>query len=182
MDDMPAVAHPVPIRGEVVAQRVSHGEDVRERCYALWSTRCARNCRATARHYAAEGGEDAPTPTYETIRRWAIHGGWEQRRRDDFERNHGDRLYDMQLDILAIMDRHIAVMAEAQAGAFDANPAAGIVRLKPGELVGKIIERGVLPLMPRPRELPVETASMTREEMEDEAMTMIARGRRRGSG
>lgn len=174
-DDTRSVAKPVPIRGEVVPARVTYEVDVRERCYELWSTRCARNYRAVERVYASQLDPNTPTPTYETIRRWANQEGWEQRRRDDYERGHGETLYDLQLDTLAIMRRHVDVMADAQSGAYDDNPAAGLVRLKPGEMAGKIIERGVLPLMPKPRELPADTSDMPRDEREQKARQGIVR-------
>lgn len=181
-DDSEATGKPTPIRGEVVPAVVSYADDVMERCYELWAGRTARNNRATARLYAAEVEPGTPTPTYETIRTWAARHHWEERRRADYERNHGESLYDIQLDTLALMRRSVDVMAEAQSGAYDDNPAAGIVRLKAGELVGKIVERGILPLMPKPRDLPLDTDSMSREDAEAHAMQAIARGRKGHTG
>lgn len=169
---------PVPIRAEVVSAGGDYGEEVRARCYALWAFRAARNNRAVERLYAAEMGEGADVPSYNTIRRWAMAEGWEERRRADFAANHGETLYDMQLDALGIMRRHIDVMAEAQAGAYDDNPAAGIVRLKPGELLGKVIERGILPLMPKPQERALDADAMSKDDAEAHAMRQIARGRK----
>jgi hypothetical protein len=174
-DDNALPAKLLPIRAEVVTGVIEYGDDVKDRCYALWAWRTARNCRAVERLYAAEAGEDAPVPSYNTIRGWSIRERWDERRRGEFALHHGETLYDMQLDTLAIMRRHIDTMAEAQSGAYDDNPAAGIVRLKAGELTGKIIERGVLPLMPKPIEQPKDTASMSREEQEAHATAAIAR-------
>lgn len=149
-DDRDDGRHLAPVRvihGEVVGGR-GYDDAVRERCYALWSTLAAMNARATARWYASEVEPGDPAPTAETIRQWAIAGDWMARRADDYRRNHGQRLFDLQLRYFAIMEAHVEVMAQAQAGAWDDNPAAGIVRLKPGELAGRIIERGIVPLMP----------------------------------
>ncbi len=162
------------IPGEVVSH--SYPDDVVERCYALWATKAGMNASATVRYYQGEVEDGVPVPTPQAVRKWAREQGWRQRRIDDYTQNHGERLYDLQSKYLAVMDGHADVMLEAQAGAYDDNPAAGIVRLKPGELVTKVIERGILPLMPAVTAAEVDTDDMSRDEREAIAKQAIARG------
>lgn len=167
----------VPIRADVRVRGHTYAPDVIERCYALWAFRCARNCRAVARMYAAEAPDGEPVPVFSTIHKWALADNWEQRRRDDFARNHGESLYDMQLDALANMRLHLDTIADAQAGAFDDNPAAGIVRLKAGELAGKLVDRGILPLAPKPQVPETIDEDKPRDQREAEALAAMKRDR-----
>jgi hypothetical protein len=90
-------------------------------------------------------------------------------------------LHELQLQVLAIMRGHADASLRAQAGEFDHNPAAGIVRLKPGELWGRAIERGIVTLIPS---LPQAT-ERDWEEMSTEEKEAFMRGeykRRKAEG
>lgn len=169
-DDRTDSWEPVPIREDVSPAVIRYAPDVVERCYQLWAWRCARSPRAVERTYRDEVPEGTPVPTYTTIRDWAIRDHWDTRRRDDFARNCGDNLYDMQVDAATNIRRQLDIVAEIQAGLFDHDPAAALVRLKAGELAVKLVERGIVPLMPKPIEPEANTDGMTREEREAKAM------------
>lgn len=177
-DDMTDQWEPVPIRESVRPAVISYAPDVVERCYQLWAWRCARSPRAVERTYRDEVPPGTPVPTYNTIRDWAIRDNWDGRRRDDFVRNCGDNLYDMQMDAATNIRRQLDIIAEVQAGLFDDNPAAALVRLKAGELAGKLVERGILPLMPKPLEAATIDEDKPRDQREAEALQAMVRGKK----
>ena len=138
--------------------------DVKEQVYAIWSTLGGMNAAATERRYADLAGEGVPIPTQQTINQWARDGHWREQRDEDFRKNHGARLYALQVGVLAVMEGHIDVSLRAQAGEWDHNPAGGIVRLRPGELWGRAIERGIVGLIP---DAPATTGERTFETLEE---------------
>lgn len=126
-----------------------YAPDVIERCYHLWRM-SAGSLRAAARRYADEVPDGAPVPAHQTLSDWARDYGWDARWTAEYERDQGRDIYAIERRATQLIQEHLSIMAEAQAGAFDNNPAAGIVRLKPGELLGRLLEKRVLHLAPSP--------------------------------
>ena len=120
---------------------LAYADDVQERCYAIWSTSAAMNAEATVARYAAEVGADVPVPHPTTVNRWVRDQDWHSRRNEDFERNHGERLYEMQMRKLMQFEASDDELSKVLAGLFDDNPMAGALRIKVRELIGREVER-----------------------------------------
>jgi hypothetical protein len=97
-----------------------------------------RNAEATRRRYQDEAEPDAPIPSARTIR---TH--------------------------FAAIQAGLEILLLAGAGAFDDNPAAGMVRLKAVDIALRAVERGVFPLIPSPpQEARRDWSTLTLEERE----------------
>lgn len=157
---------PAPLR--VVPDAViRYDDDVRETCYAIWSTVAYMSPARTARWFARECQDVAHMPNADTIAYWARRDRWLERSQEDERRFHGQRLLRLQQKWFAAVEGSADVMLDAQAGAYDDNPAAGLVRMKAGELAIRAVERRVLPLMPpKPQAAPQELAELPLEEAE----------------
>jgi hypothetical protein len=149
---------------------VRYDPDVKARCYEIWAGPGGGNAAATARYYEREALEQDPeagTPTRQAIVKWAKEEDWAGRFLEELRRNHGLTRFELEVKALAALRGHFDVMLEAQAGAFDHNPAAGIVRLKPGDWIGRLVERGIFSLEPElPQAAGREWQEMSLEEQE----------------
>lgn len=160
----------VPMRASDAPARFEPwGADVVERCYELWSTVGGRNAEATVLKLQEECADDEPisVPTSRTVRRWAAFHAWQVRADADFQQHHGRELHELQVMTLAAVKVGIQNLLLAGLGGFDNNPGAGVIRLKASELATRIVERGVLPLMPAipKNDTGPDYTSMTQEEL-----------------
>ena len=126
------VLPPVPERQ--VAPVPAFADDVVERCYEIWAGLAAMNAEATERRYSLEVGEGAPVPTAHTIRSWVVALNWREQRNEDFKRNHGERVFEIEMRDLANYEASQAEVSKVLAGVYDDNPAGGALRLQAHEL------------------------------------------------
>jgi hypothetical protein len=145
--------------------------DVIERCYEIWATAGAMSGPATVAQYALEVEPGTPIPTPRTIQLWAREHGWAARLDADLARNHGQRLYELQLRRLANYEAAEEETSRVLAGMYDENVGAGALRLKARELLERAYERGVRVALPKPS----ETARKRVAEMSDEEATAMMR-------
>ena len=76
---------------------------------------------------------------------------------------------------LAIMEGHLDACLDAPGRVFDDAPMVALVRLKPGELVGRLVERNIVPLLPPPPAMAQrDWESLTLEEQESENRRIAA--------
>jgi hypothetical protein len=148
------VIPPAPVPATAPPRQVvpvaSYSDDVIERCFCFWSTIAGRNAEATQRHYQADVEDDEPIPSARTIRHWAVQFRWAARADAEYQDQHSQRLYDLQLTVFNTVEAAAQNLLLVASGAFDDNPHAGLLRLKSSELALRSVERGVFPVQPKP--------------------------------
>jgi hypothetical protein len=191
-DEAPAVRARIAgdrqtVQGEVVAlprrePALPFDEFWIERGFELFATVAGGNCAHVQRLLAAEIGDEGPVPTRQTVYNWCVQFGWRERRDLVIEETKGRTRYELALLWRAIVLGSGEQILAAQTGAFDENPAAGLVRLKASEIGMRQLERGVIQLDAEPpEENGDDDAGLTRAEREARAGERMAQ-RKQGRG
>jgi hypothetical protein len=168
------------VTGEVVAfvrgsQGVDYALEVKEFAFRLWATAGGRRPAAVERLLARELPEGTPIPTQQTIGRWAVEDGWAARADDHWRINHGAMLYELQLLTASNFLLSQIGKQDVLAGAYAGREMEGALLLKAGELSDRLMERGVVPLLPAPPDAGTDDdAGLTRAEREARAGERMA--------
>jgi hypothetical protein len=153
-----------------------------ERGFELFATVAGGNCAHVQRLLAAEIGDEGAVPTRQTVYNWSVQFGWRERRDLVIVETKGRTKYELALLWRAIVLGGGEQILAAQTGAFDDNPAAGLVRLKATEIGMRQLERGVISLEAEPPEEKVDDEEdLSRAEKEARAGERMAQ-RKQGRG
>ena len=185
-DSGDAGVHDIVVTGEIVAlprrePALPFDEPLIERGYELFATVAGGNCAHVQRLLAAELDDGEPVPTRQTVYNWSIQYGWRERRDLSLRETRGRTHYELALLWRAIVLGSGEQILAAQTGAFDDNPAAGLVRLKASEIGMRQLERGVIRLDAEPPEQVTDESHLTRQEREALANARMAARRQEGS-
>jgi hypothetical protein len=168
------VADVVPfVRGE---SGVACSRDVKEFAFRLWATAAGRRPAAVERLLRRELGPDVPIPTQQTIGRWARAENWAARADDHWRINHGQSLYELQLLTASNFLLSQIGKQDVLIGAYAGREMEGALILKAGELSDRLMERGVVPLIPVPPDNGgTDESHLSRAEREARAGERMAR-------
>jgi hypothetical protein len=149
----------------------------------LWASVAGRRGAAVERLLARELALGTPIPTAQSINNWARAEGWAARADHHWRVNHPDILYELQL--IAASNFYLSQLnkQDIQTGAYAGREMEAALLLKAGELSDRLMERGVVPLLPAPREqrMDDDEEGLTRAEREARiGARMAARKQRRG--
>jgi hypothetical protein len=164
------------VRGE---PRVAHSDEVRQLAFVLWATVGGRPPAAVERLLAQELPDGVPLPTQQAIGSWARADDWAALADGYWRANHRDILQRLQLLTAANFYLSQVNKHEIQTGAYAGREAEAAVLLKAGELSDRLMERGVVPLLPPvPEERPDDDAGLSRQEREAKILERMAQRKR----
>jgi hypothetical protein len=155
---------------------VAFSPDVKELAFRLWATVAGRRPAAVERLLARELPAGTAIPTQQAIGNWARGEDWAARADDLWRINHGAMLYELQLLTASNFLLSQIGKQDVLTGAYAGREMEGALILKAGELSDRLMERGVVPLIPVPPDTAgTDESHLSRAEREARAGERMAR-------
>jgi hypothetical protein len=177
-DVVPSGSAIVPLRrGD---PQVRFTPEQKARCFELYATAAGRNPANVVLLYAEEVEEGEPVPSRQTVWTWAKDEQWDRQANDLWRNTKGRSRFELQVLTVAnavISQRRLnAILMGTDPG----DPAEKVITLKGIELAMRQYERiPQLTQVTPPEETEVDTAGMTRDEIEAKARQALKPGTER---